>query len=278
MKRIILLCLSFMMLLAVSCKKDKQVIPPVTNPVPLPVDDTAKVLLKDVTASRLPSPYFHFEYDNRKYVTKIGFADNLDVYNLHYQDKRLAKMINTQNNNQVIYTYSDKKVSLITELSGITGAVIWKYYFDYNNSNQLVQVRWLRFENNGNDSVPHRKAILAYYADGNLASIDNFRAGTNGQVTWSSKIQYRDYDTLTNVDDFSLFKDFFDTLLYLPAVKIQKHNHATEIITGTDNDYTITYRYQYNNGLPLSKKGTMVQTRGTGTGQTLSFSRQFSYY
>lgn len=209
MKRILFLSLSIIMLLVVSCKKDKQVIPLVTNPAPVPVDDTAKVLLKDVTASSLPSPYFHFEYDSRKYVTKISFADNLDVYSLQYQNKRLAKMINIHNNNQVVYTYSDKKVSLITELSGITGAVTWKYYFDYNSSNQLVQVRWFRFENNGNDSVPYRKAILAYYADGNLANIDNFRESTNGVLTWSSKIQYIDYDTSTNVDDFSLFKDFF---------------------------------------------------------------------
>lgn len=77
---------------------------------------------------------------------------------------------------------------------------------------------------------------------------------------------------------FLYSKIFFKTLLYLPAVKIQRNNHATEIITGTVNDYKITYSYQYTNGLPVIKRGTMIQTRGAGTGQTLIFSKQFSYY
>jgi hypothetical protein len=277
MKHLLLLGISFLLIFA-ACKKDH----PTVNtpvPVPLPVDDTARVMLKDIVTTSLPSPYYHFEYSG-KYTSTIGFADNMQRYNLQYENKRLIKMINTRNDDQVLYSYTDGKVSMITEISGASGKKTWKYYFKYNNLGQLEKLSWMQFASNGVDSMLYRKALLLYHSDGNLASIDNYRLNAAGdEVIWSSTIEYSNYDSAVNVDDFSLFKDFFETLLYLPAVKLQKNNPRMEIITGTQNDYKITHSYQYNNKLlPVTNTATLTQTRGTGTGQPLTVTTSYSYY
>lgn len=280
MKQLSILGLAVIFIFA-SCSKDPAPMQPVTNPVPVPApaDDTVKVLLKDVLETNMPSPFYHFEYDNNKYATKISFASDLDVYNIQYTNKRVSKLVNTKNLNQVIYTYSNGRVSLITEISGITGKVIWKYYLDYNNQHQLTALRWLRFENNATDSIDYRKTQLSYYSDGNLATINNWRQDSSGNLVWSSRIEYRDYDNGVNVNGFALLKDFFSTLLFTPSVQLQKNNPRTEIITGSQNDYRTTYSYQYDlKKRPLLTVANTLQTRGTSAGQGFTSTSQYSYY
>jgi hypothetical protein len=240
------------------------------------MDDTASVLLKDVIVTGLPSPYYRFEYDADKYVTEINFADGFNIYELEYSNKKLSKMTNSRIGNQLLYTYSSGNVSLITELTSFD-QVVWKYRMAYNNNNQLTEIRWYQF-NGGTDSILFRKVLLAYSSDGNLSSRDDYRLETGNVLAWSSNTKYLDYDNGINVDGFAVFKDFFESLIFLPAVKIQKNNHRTEIITGTQNDYRITYTYEYSNGLPVTENGTMIQTRGNGNGQPFLFTNHFSYY
>ncbi|MFT3908362.1 MAG: hypothetical protein QM737_02975 [Ferruginibacter sp.] len=275
------------LVLASSCKKNENDYGDTglltTNPVPIPIpalksfDDTVRVFLKDIQKSNLPSPYYHFEYDN-KYARQINFASGFSQYVLEYQNKRLIKMLNSVFGDRILYTYNNNRVSLITEFSGITGFKHWEYYFGYNNRNQLAEVRWIRYDNNGSSHVYYRKAVLSYHPDGNLAGIENWMTNPNGQFAWTKTVRYEDYDNTVNVDSFGHLKEFFETLLYLPAVQLQKNNHHTEVITTPQNDFRVTYTYLYNNGLPVKQTGIVVQTRGTGNPQPVTIETRYSYY
>lgn len=278
MKKILLSLSTILLLAFTACKKDPK--PPVIEPVPVPIstDDTAKVLLKSIVATNLPNPYFHFKYDAGKYVTDINFADGFELYQAAYENKKLKKLTNIRNNNVLNYKYSNGLVRSIAEISGVSNRKIWNYAFEYNSNNQLVLVKWYFFPANSNDSILDRKVVLSYHTDGNLASMDDYRSDQNDQLQWSSTHTYGGYDDGTNVDDFAMMKDFMETLIYLPSVKLQKNNPRNELIIGTQNDFHITYSYQYSNKLPQRKTGTMVQTRGGGTGQPFIFTEQFTYY
>jgi hypothetical protein len=263
-------------LLAVSgCKKNDNSTPPQTPP-PSP-DDSKTVLLKEVVAQSLPNPYFHFTYNDNKFVTRINFASGFTIYNVEYENKRVKRMINIQNNNRIEYSYTNNNVSEINEFSGQTGNKIFSYKISYSSSQQLSKVLWFEFSN-GTTGNLFKKAMLSYQSDGNLSKIEYYYKISGNQLTLEKTDLFSDYDNKTNVDDFYLMKDFFDTYLFLPQVKLQKNNPLKLQIIGAQNDYDITYTYNYNNNLPVKKTGLMRQTRGTGTGQSLQIINSFNYY
>lgn len=289
MKNLNILFIAGMLAMATSCKKDNPagvpvqnpidtgvVTPPPTDPVVPPLADTARVLLKDIVRSSLPSPYYHFVYDTARYASEISFASGLVTYKLTYENRRLVKMLNTINGNQMVYTYSNGKVSLITERN-VNGTLRWQYRFEYNTLNQLTVMEWIEYSN-GVTGSPFKKMTMSYRPDGNLDKTERYFRGTNGQLEWTNTTEYKDYDNTINVDDFSIPKDFFESLLYLPQVKLQKNNHHTEISTGVQSDYKVTYTYQTVNGLPVTQNGVFVWTRGTNVGQTINISSQYTYY
>ena len=79
-------------------------------------------------------------------------------------------------------------------------------------------------------------------------------------------------------DTYNL-KDFFDDVLFLPQVKLQKNNPRRVMMTGLENDYELVNTYEYNSKkLPLKKTTRMKQVRGTGSGQELILTDHYSYY
>jgi hypothetical protein len=49
---------------------------------------------------------------------------------------------------------------------------------------------------------------------------------------------------------------FFDHLVLLPGVQLQKNNPRKETLTGNTGNYTVNYTYTYNDkDLPLFKTG-----------------------
>ena len=139
-------------------------------------------------------------------------------------------------------------------------------------------MRWYQFDETGADSVLMRKVELSYFDDGNLAAYDDYR-NFGVQVEWLQKVAFSNYDEGINTDGFGLLKDFFDNLLVLPQVRLQRNNPGASTITGLMNDYTISYVYQYdNNTLPVSKITDMQQTRGSESGARHTFTTQFTYY
>jgi hypothetical protein len=244
---------------------------------PPPVEPQTKVgKLKEKIVQNLPNPFYHFDYTDKGVVTGIEFASGLYIYQLSYANNRLAKMVNAFNGNTMVYNYINGRVASIRDIRP-DGIVLWNYSFEYLPNNQLKEVRWYRMTLAGADSTLLRKVTLAYHADGNLAFFDDFRNDT-GQLEWAQKMSYSNYDQEQNVDDFSILKDFFDNLLYLPGVRLQKNNARTELINGTQNDYEFTNTFQYQNGKPTLKSVRIVQTRGNQVGNLGDFTTTYSYY
>lgn len=273
-EKIILTFLIMVCVLFNACKKYDG--PPKPPPPEEPQTKVGK--LKEKIVQNLPNPFYHFDYTDKGVVTGINFASGFYIYQLSYANNRLAKMVNAFNGNAMMYNYINGKVTSIRDIRP-DGIVLWNYSFEYSADSKLKEVRWYSMILAGADSVLLRKVTLEYHADGNLASFEDYRDATGqGQLEWMQKISYSNYDQEQNVDDFSILKDFFDNLLYLPGVRLQKNNARKELIKGTQNDYDITNTWQYQNGKPVLKMANVVQTRGNQVGDLGNFSTNYSYY
>jgi len=268
----------FILILSVlGCNKNDNVVLPVPPPG-TGADDARMVLLKDIVADHLPSPYFHFEYDDQHYAKKISFASDLFVYNVEYHDKRVTRMVNLPNQNSLEYSYNNGHVSEINEFSGTTGNMVYNYAFLYNSRMQLTHVFWITFDHDPGGNI-FKRADLAYLPDSNLASINLYYAANPGDtLTWTSRDEFSDYDNQTNVDDIAVLKDFFGTFLFLPQVKLQKNNPLKEHITSATNEYLITNTYAYQNNLPVTKTSSVDQIRGGTGGGPVQVATHYTYY
>ncbi len=255
-----------------ACKKTDG--PPKPPPPEEPRTRVGK--LKEIVAQNLPNPMYRFDYTDEGVATDINFASGFYIYRLHYVNDRLDRMINSFNNNALVYNYTNGKITAIRDMRP-DGKLLWNYSFDYSAGGLLKEVRWYRFLSNGTDSVLLRKAILEYRTDGNLAWFDDYFS-TGGPLEWTRKIEYTNYDKEKNVDDFARLKLFDDNLLYLPGVRLQKNNPRNELITSPQNTYEITNTWQYQNGRPIQKMAKVVQVRGNDLGDLGDYSTTYSYY
>jgi hypothetical protein len=247
------------------------------KPPQQPVTDKRTVLLKEVLIEHLPSPYFQFTYFD-SFVTNISFASNLLAWDLQYENNRVKRMINTMNQDSLVYFYANERVATIRHIAAADGKPRWRYDFEYNGTGQLEEINWWAFPVPGSDSVLDRKVLLQYQPDGNLSKYDDYRRDLNGDFGLAITVELKDYDNGVNVDDFSLLKDFFDDLLFLPQVKLQKNNPRQLLWHGIDNDYTFTYSYQYgSNRLPLEKDYTILVNKGTNAGDQFTGQEQYLY-
>lgn len=273
-------CSGVMMVMLIIASCSKKVEEPLPPPAPAPpATDKSFIQLKDVIIDHLPSPYFHFIYNDSGYVTSLDFASGLFKYELAYTDNRVTKMTDTNNDYFLSYQYIDGDVSSIKHINNRTGKPEWHYAFTYYNKHQLSEIRWFGFENNNKDSTLERVVQLAYYPDGELSVFYEFRKNLDGYVIWSRTVTFEDYDQRINVDGFYLLKDFFDDVLFLPQVWLQRRNPERVTSTSAAEDYTTEYSYQYNfNNVPLKKTGHRIVTKGPNTGKESTSEERFSYY
>ncbi len=257
------------LLMITACEKDMDTAP--SSPV-LP-DDKRTILLKDVVEQGMPSPYFHFDYDSG-YASHISFASGFFQYDVKYNDKRVASMTNRPDGAKLTYFYSEGKVARIRK--EVFGLLMWSYEMKYTN-NQLNEVKWYRHHTAG-DSILERKMELFYRPDGNLSMYKNYMRTPGAEPALVQTVIFTNYDNGKNVDDFYLYKSFFEDLLYLPQVKLQKNNPGMVRILGDQNDFEIEYVYTYQDGLPVQKKGTFRQTRGNGPGGITHLLTTYTYY
>ena len=279
MKKYILPLVVILLTVSIGCKKYEDPLPPEQPPVQLPVDDVRTVLLKDVNAQSLPGPYYHFVYDNFHYVKQISFASGFAVYDVEYENNRVKMMTNRVNDNIYLYHYSNNRVSEINEFSGAIINKTFSYRLSYNSLNQLSQVNWVFFSNNGRQDTV-KKEVLTYLPTGNLAAMDHYYSTEPGQpLEWASRDEFSDYDNKLNVDDFSVLKkEFFSPYLFLPQVRLQKNNPGRQHIISAGNEFDIRYSYQYQNGLPVSKTAIVTEKRGGVIEEPKTVTTQFSYY
>jgi hypothetical protein len=258
----------------ISCKRQKENLPPPPSPQP------STVLLKDMVVDRLPSPYYHFEYDASKRVSFVSFASELTRYDVIYDGANISAMRNNilVNKDQLLYVYGssgDVELIVYTDSTGHSYKTLDLFY----NGPKLVRID--RAARSGNTGFVQEKTVtMTYYDDGNLKDITNHFLPYNGQPEISYTVHYDHYDDKINVDGFTLLhSEFFDHLFLLPGVQLQKNNPGTETYTGDGDNYTVNYTYTYNEkNAPLTKTGDLVFVTGPLTGRHYPLNTTFSYY
>lgn len=240
----------------------------------------AKVLLKDVVIPRLPSPYYHFEYDGQGIVNSVSFASGLTTYDVIYAAGRISEMRNTTiaNQDRLVYVYDDAgRVAAIRETDG-SGVVFTALFFTYAGD-KLVELERDRRVTGG--FIIDKTMSFSYYPDGNLLELTEHRPAIDGvQSETTVKDRFEQYDVGINVDSFGLIHDdFFDHLVLLPAVQLQKSNPRRVIRTGDADNYTVDYTYTYDaRNRPLTTRGDLTFTTGSSAGQHFQVGSVFSYY
>lgn len=266
-----------MFIVLFSCKKENEPgVPPPTDP---PVTVVPKGLLKEISIPRLPSPYYHFEYNVSGKVSFASFASDLTRYDIIYNDGRIRQMRNniTVNKDTLQYFYdSEGRADMITYITQ-AGVVYTKIYLTYDGE-KLIKIE--REKKSGAGFVMDKTMTMSYHEDGNLKELTFHYLPFNGSTEHTYTDHFEQYDDKINVDGFSLLhNEFFDHLVLLPAVQLQKNNQGKEYRTGDAPNYTIDYAYTYNDkNLPLNKKGDLLFTTGSDTGRRFETNSFYSYY
>jgi len=250
-----------------------------TVPPPPPPPPPSSVLLKDIEIPNLPSPYYHFEYDATGRVSAAAFASGLLAYDVQYANGRIVEMTNTAVllGTTLRYAYDPAgRVSGVryVDANGVTFAVV---VFSYDGE-KLTEVERDRRVEGG--LVIDKTMSFSYYPDGNLMEITEHRPAIDGQAEATTVDRFEQYDDKINVDDFSLIHDdFFDQLVLLPGVRLQRGNPARQIHTGDGVNFSVDYRYTYDErNRPLVKLGELTFLNGSQAGQRFQTQSVFTYY
>ena len=249
--------------------------PTVPDPTPSPV------LLRDVVVSNLPSPFYHFEYDATGRIKFASYASGLTRYDLTYDGAgRLSEMQNNilVNHDRLKYFYDDAgRVSEVRYVDS-NGVIFTVVFLTYDGSKLTGLERDRRVEGG---FIVEKRMSFSYYPDGNLMDVTEHRPPVEGSQTETTTVDHFDqYDEGINVDGFDLIHDdFFDHLVLLPGVQLQKGNPARQIRTGDGINFSIAYSYDYDvKNRPVAKHGVVTLTNGTDAGKVIPISSTFSYY
>ncbi len=268
------LLLVTLVIILLSCHKE-----PMNHPDP-PPGKAAPVKLKDINIRYLPSPYYHFEYNDTGNITLANFSSGLRNYNVSYSGKNIVSMENTIDPNNKVrleYEYSNGDL-LVVRVKNNNGVTIRHCIFSYSASHQLQQLDWDVSDGNIGFFFEQR-LMFSYYPDGNLMEIitHNYPVGSQTEATYTDR--FENYDDKVNVDGFSLLHTNPHELILVPATKLQMNNPRRNIRTGDGINYEIEYTYTYDaKGRPLLKTGDVKFTNGTSSGQHFESQATFSYY
>jgi hypothetical protein len=268
------LLLLMMCAVMVSCKKNKYIDPP-----PPPVDPVPTVLLKDIVIPNLPSPYYHFEYNSAGKPTLASFASGFAVYNIIYSGGRISEMQNIAiNNDRLQYFYDNSGRAILINYVNAGGVVHKRVHLSYDGQMLIKTERELKI---GTDFVADKTMTMSYQADGNLQEIAYHLPAIDGlQPESNFTDRFEEYDNKLNTYGFSLLhNDFFDQLILLPGVELQKNNPGKEIRGGDVVHYEVDYAYTYNEkNAPLTQVGAGIILTGPDAGQSFQTNSVFSYY
>jgi hypothetical protein len=235
-----------------SCGGERMTAPPVPRPTP--------VLLRDVEIARLPSPYYHFEYDAMGRATKASFASGFTMYNVTYDHDRIVEMRDSTigDRDRLVYAYDDAgrvaTIQDVDEAEQVYAVVSFTY-----DGQQLTYVERERKLAGG--FIIDKTTALSYYADGNLRALTEHRPKIDGYQTESTITDpFELYDDKINVDAFGLLHtEFFDHLILLPGVPLQNGNPGRVTRTGDADNYSVDYTYTYDDrNRPLTKTGEVT--------------------
>lgn len=259
-----------------SCKKEKGTIdpPPLLPPITPPA-----VLIKDIVLSGLPSPFYHFEYNAEGKVSFISYASDLFRYDVIYDRDRISEMRNNiiVNKDRLQYFYDNEGRVNVVKYTDSTGLIYARINLTYDGP-KLIKLE--RERKLGADFIVDKIVTMLYHPDGNLFYLAVHRPAIDRQVESTLIDRYEQYDDKINADGFNLLHDeFFDHLVFLPAVQFQKNNPGKVTRTGNGDNYKIDFTYTYNDrGAPLTRNGDFVYTTGPYTGQRFQLSSTYTYY
>jgi hypothetical protein len=245
-----------------------------------PVAHAPPVLLREIEIPHLPSPYYHFEYDSTGRMTKASFASGFTMYDVTYDRGRISGLQDNTAGDQdkLVYVYDDAGHVITVKYVNETAQVYTVVSFSYDGQ-KLVRVERNRMLHGA--FVIDKTTTLSYYADGNLRDFTEHRPTVDGYQTETTMTDhFEQYDDKINVDAFGLLHDdFFDHLILLPEVQLQKGNPARVTHTGDGINFTVDYTYSYDDARrPLLKTGDVTFTNGATAGQKFQTTSVFSYY
>lgn len=249
-------------------------------PPPPPPPPPAAVLLKDIVASSLPSPYYHFEYDATGRIVVVSFASGLTNYDVTYANGRIAELHNNilVNHDRLVYVYDDAgRVALVREVDD-TGATFMLVVLSYNGQKLIGLERDRRI---AGGFVIDKTMSMAYDPDGNLRDLTEHRPAIAGLQDEATVVdRFEQYYNGINVDGFGLIHDdFFDHLVLLPQVQLQKGNPRRQTRTGDGLNLVVDYTYTYDDqNRPRLKSGAVTILNGPDAGRQIQISTAFSYY
>lgn len=241
----------------------------------------ATVLLKDVDVTSLPSPYYHFEYGAGGQITRVSFASGLLIYDVTYQNGRIAELRNTTagNTDRLQYVYDlAGRVATVNYIHS-TGTVFARVRLTYDGD-RLTRLDRERDMEAGAGFAVDKTMSFSYYADGNLQEIVEHHPALTCQTEFTIVERFEQYDDNINVDGFGLIhNEFFDHVVLLPDVQLQKGNPARETLTGGGTDYRFDFTYTYDeNKRPLTQQGTATILTGPDAGRVVPLQTAYTYY
>ena len=257
--------LSAIVLLAVACsKKDHGVI---TRPT-IPATDQQTVRLKEMVVQNEPTPHFAFTYNDSAYVSTISFAANLFTYRYFYKDRRIDSVsTSSTDGTYLLYRYEGELVTSIEQYDRDGLAMI--VAIGYDKRNRVTNIEWKPLTS----GIP-KTTTFEYYGNGNLYAMKTVYPASKT----ISLVSFEAYDDQKNVEGFAVFKDFFDHMTFLPAVKFQYNNPTKVSIIRGNNRIELQHEYTYKDSLPVQQKTTAQITDGSGKAQTLTGLTTYTYF
>ena len=243
-----------------------------------PVPPAPAVLLRNIVVASLPSPFYQFEYDAAGRIRTASYASGLRVYDVTYDGAGITEMREVSGNRERLqYLYDDAgRVGAIFYLDA-NGTAYTHIFFAYVGQSLTGIERSRRVEGG---FIIDKTISLSYDGAGNLQELIEQRPALEGiQDATTTVDRYEGYDDGINVDGFGLIHtEFFDHLLLLPGVQLQKGNPARVTRTGDGINFTVDYSYTYDGKRPLTKSGNLTLTNGPDTGRNFAISSTFTYY
>jgi hypothetical protein len=228
----------------------------------------------------LPAPYYHFEYNTEGRVSAASFASGFFNYDVLYKAGRIREMRNNILVNHDRLTYGYDAAGRVVEINYVNSedeVVFTRLALSYDGP-KLAQIERQRRLNGG--FVTDKTMSFTYYADGNLMELTEHRPAINGQPQTTTLDRFEQYDDNINVDGFGLIHDeFFDHLVLLPGVQLQKGNPAKQTHSGDGLNYRVDFTYGYDDqNRPLTKSGELIFLNGPDAGRRFQTSSTFTYY
>ena len=255
----------------VACSADRTTVPAL-QPTP--------ALLRDLVIPSLPSPYYHFEYDSSSRVSKASFASGFTMYNVSWDRDHIVEIRDSTiaDRDRLVYAYNNSgrvaSIRYTDEAEHVYTTVLFTY-----QGRMLTRVE--RTRQFGGEFLVDKILTLSYDAGGNLFELTTHYLPVEGfQPDAVMTDRFEQYDDNVNVDAFSLLHgEFFDHLILLPGVQLQRGNPARVTHSGDGENYRVDYTYTYDDQRrPLTKRGEVTFSTGPNVGRVFETLSLFSYY